>query len=137
MNIWCERVDHATRLAKQIDRENFGICFNLYHWLRTDPDGDLRAVVREAMPHLFLVTVNGELDPPQGPGGLPLGHGGYDVAEFLQPFVEAGYRGPVGLQAVFWKGDVRENLRQSLRAWNEISSRLAGAAGPAGEEHPE
>ena len=58
-----DRSGRGNRAAKQIDRENLGIWFNLYHWLRTDPDGDLCALVRDAVPHLLLVTVNGAAGP--------------------------------------------------------------------------
>ena len=121
-NIWCERVDHAIRLAKQCDRENLGLCFNLSHWLWTDPDGDLQSLVRQAMPHLFLVTINGT--SPQG-SLETLDRGDYDVSAFLKPFIEAGYRGPIGLQCVSIKGDARDNLARSMQAWRKISARLA------------
>ena len=123
VNIWCERVDHATRIVKKCDRENLGICFNLFHWLRTDQNGDLPSLVREAMPHLFLVTVNGT----SREGSIQtLDRGEYDVAGFLQPFVEAGYRGPIGLQCVGIQGDVRDNLVRSMDAWKQVAARLVG-----------
>ena len=32
---WVQRVEDAMRIVKA-DRENLGLCFNLYHWLKTD-----------------------------------------------------------------------------------------------------
>ena len=125
VNIWCERADHAARIAKKCDRENFGICFNFFHWLRTDPDGDLSSLVKEALPCLSLVTVNGT--SPQG-NVQTLDQGRQDAESFLRPFVEAGYRGPIGLQCVGIKGDPQDNLVRSMEAWRKISARLAGAA---------
>ena len=128
VNIWCERADHATRIAKECNRDNLGVCFNLFHWLRTDPDGDLSSLVKEALPHLFLVTVNGT--SPDG-NGQTLDQGHQTAESFLRPFVEAGYGGPIGLQCVGIKGDPQENLVRSMEAWQEMSARLAGAASAA------
>jgi len=123
--IWCERVDHAVRIAKQCGRENLGVCFNLSHWLWTDPHGTLESRVREAMPYLFMVTINGS--SPEGTLET-LDRGSFDVSGFLKPFITAGYRGPIGLQCVSIKGDARDNLTRSMAAWRRISARLAAAA---------
>jgi len=53
--------------------------------------------VREAMPYLFMVTINGS--SPEGTLET-LDRGSYDVGGFLRPFITAGYRGPIGLQCV-------------------------------------
>jgi sugar phosphate isomerase/epimerase len=139
-DIWCERVDHAVRIAKQCRRDNLGVCFNLVHWLWTDPQGDLQSLVREARPHLFLVTINGS-----SPSGSieTLDRGAYDVGAFLRVFVDAGYKGPIGLQCVGIRGDPRENLTRSMEAWRKLSARLAtpshastAVAQPFGETCP-
>lgn len=125
VNIWCERADHAARIAKKCDRDNLGICFNLFHWLRTDPGGDISLLAQSVQPHVFLVTVNGTSTE----GNYQTLDQGSQMAEsFLRPFVQAGYRGPIGLQCVGIKGDPRENLVRSMDAWKEISARLAGNA---------
>ncbi len=127
-NIWCERIDHAVRVAKQCGRENLGVTFNLTHWLWTDPRGNLESLVRDAMPHLFLVTINGiSTTAPQGTLET-LDRGDYNVVGFLKPFIAAGYRGPIGLQCVSIKGDARDNLTRSMVAWKRISAQLAGEA---------
>jgi sugar phosphate isomerase/epimerase len=125
VGIWCERVDHAVRVVNQCDRKNLGVCFNLFHWLRTDPKGDLDALVRQAMPRLFLVTINGM----SAAGAVEtLDRSAYDVESFLRPFVVRGYRGPIGLQCVGLTGQPRENLAHSMDAWRELSARLATLA---------
>jgi hypothetical protein len=127
-NIWCERVDHAVRIAKQCGRENLGVTFNLTHWLWTDPHGNLEKLVRDAMPHLFLVTING-INKTALLGAIEtVDRGDYDVGSFLKPFITAGYRGPIGLQCVSIKGDARDNLTRSMAAWRKISARLAATA---------
>ncbi len=125
VNIWCERADHAARIVKRCERDNLGICFNLFHWLRTDPHGDLDRLVRESMPHIFLVTINGTT--PDG-GYATLDQGSDDVQRFLQPFITGGFRGPIGLQCVGVAGEPRDNLIRSMKAWQNISAHLAGSA---------
>jgi len=137
VNIWCERIDHAVRIAKNCDRENLGVSFNLTHWLWTDPHGNLESLVRDAMPRLFLVTING-INKTATVGALQtLDRGDYDVAGFLKPFIAAGYRGPIGLQCVSIKGDAHDNLTHSMAAWKKISAQLvAGAMSRAIQKNP-
>jgi len=124
VNIWCERVDHATRIVQRCQRDNLGICFNQFHWLRTDPQGDLPSLVRDTMPHLFLVTINGTtLDG----GYATLDCNTAEAERFLKPFVTGRYRGPVGLQCVGIAGDPRDNLMRSMKAWQTIGEHLADA----------
>ena len=133
VRIWCERVDHAVRIAKQCGRENFGVCFNLSHWMWTDPQGDLESLVRGAMPYLFLVTINGS--QPHGTIET-LDRGSYDVGGFLKPFIESGYRGPIGLQCCALTGDARDKLTRSMEVWKKISARLAAETKPSGKSGP-
>lgn len=52
---WVERVEDGARLARQVGRENFGVTFNLCHWLMVDgSDRDLDASLRDALPHLQM-----------------------------------------------------------------------------------
>jgi sugar phosphate isomerase/epimerase len=122
VNQWCERVEHALRIANKADRKNLGICFNIYHWLKTDAQRNLAPLVAASMPRLFLVTINGT--SPEG-SMETLDRGSYDVYGFLKPFIEAGYNGPIGLQCVGVRGDARDNLQRSMNAWRSLSARFA------------
>jgi sugar phosphate isomerase/epimerase len=122
VNQWCERVEDALRIVKKADRKNLGICFNLYHWLRTDHERNLAPLVAASMPHLLLVTINGT--SPEG-SMETLDRSSYDVYEFLKPFVDAGYDGPIGLQCVGLRGNPRANLQRSIDAWRTLSARLS------------
>lgn len=121
VNQWCERVEDALRIARKADRKNLGICFNLYHWLRTDEERKLEALVAASIPHLFLVTINGT--SPEG-SMETLDRGSYDVGQFVKPFIARGYNGPIGLQCVGVKGDPRDTLARSMAAWKKLSARL-------------
>jgi sugar phosphate isomerase/epimerase len=122
VNIWCERVDHAARIAERCNRDNLGVCFNLFHWLRTDPHADLDMLVRMTMPNLFLVTINGAAADGSY---ATLNQGAQKAERFLKPFVAAGYRGPIGLQCVGIAGDPRDNLARSMKVWRQMSVRLS------------
>lgn len=119
----------ALRLVKQADRPNLGATINLCHELMTDQGPQLDTTIREAAPHLFLVSINGADQKQPGYSWdrliQPLGRGDFDVAGFLKKLKAAGYRGPIGLQCYAVKGDAVENLRQSIRAWQEYNARLA------------
>jgi sugar phosphate isomerase/epimerase len=119
---WIERVQDALRVAKKVDRPNVGTTFNLCHWLKVEGDRDPQPVLREAVPCLFFVSING------ADGGetqsmewdrliQPLGRGSYDVAALLRTLQELGYAGPVGFQGYGIKGDSREILRQAMDGW--------------------
>ncbi|MFH1744291.1 MAG: TIM barrel protein [bacterium] len=125
---WVERVDDAVRLAQSIQRENVGCTLNLYHWLKVEGPKGLKKIAETVLPHLNCVTINGSrknaADLPVEEGILPLGEGDYDVEEFVEMFVDLGYRGPVGLQGYGIKGDIRAKLRRSIKEWRSYCARI-------------
>jgi len=116
---WLERVEHAVRLAKKVNRKNLGVTFNLCHWLRTDDEKNLQPILRAAMPYLFLVTINGADSGGKDWNQLiqPLDSGTFDTFRFLRTLKQLGYTGPIGLQHYGIKGDARKNLKRSISAW--------------------
>ena len=128
---WVERVEDAARLARQVDRNNFGVTFNLCHWLMVDGK-DLDASLKDALPHLRVVTINGADAGGKDWGKLiqPLGSGNYDVAGLLDKLGALDWHGPVGLQHFGIPGDARANLQRSMDAWRRM---LGVAMMPAGK----
>ncbi len=122
---WIERVEDAVRVVKQVGRTNVGVTFNLCHWLRVDGK-DLRATLEAALPHLFVVTINGADADGQDWGKLiqPLDCGTFDVATLLGILKELGYTGPIGLQGYGIGGDVHKNLKRSMAAWRTLTEKL-------------
>jgi len=118
----------ALRVAKQVERPNVGVSLNLCHELMTDQGPQLDATIREALPQLMVVSINGADDKQPGYSWdrliQPLGQGNYDVDGFLKKLKTAGYQGPVGLQCYNVKGDPLENLKQSIQAWREYQTQL-------------
>lgn len=123
---WLERVEDAVRVAKKVDRKNVGVMFNLCHWLAVGDQKRMRPLLKQAMPHLFAVTVNGSnrnVSRSQRQGWIqPLDRGSYDVGKFIGALRELGYTGPVGLQCYGITGDVRDNLKRSIDAWRKFSA---------------
>ena len=119
---WVERVEDAVRVAKRVNRPDVGVTFNLCHWLRVDGE-DFEARLEEALPHLFVVTINGADADGKGWDRLiqPLDSGTFPVAPLLAKLDALGYRGPIGLQGYGIGGDVRQNLSRSITAWQELT----------------
>ncbi len=130
---WIERLEDAVRVARQVERPNVGVMFNLCHWLRVSADRDYAALLKGAGPYLRAISINGAdvRDSRTGKPNWeryiqPLGSGDFDMGAFLRTLREQGYRGPVGLQCFGIGGDAREHLARSLEEWR----RLGGVSGP-------
>lgn len=124
--MYVSRTEDALRIVYEARRANLGITFNLCHWLMCDSKANVRAVLKEAMPHLFVVSINGA-DHYGDWNRLikPFGSGNYDVEGFLRILISLGYRGPIGLQCYHILGDPEKNLARSMRAWREMSAQVA------------
>jgi sugar phosphate isomerase/epimerase len=122
-----ERVEDAVRVAKQVDRPNVGVTFNLCHWLKVDEPASMEQLMKLALPHLFLVTINGADSEGENWDRLiqPLDRGSFDVYGFLKALDALGYTGPVGLQCYAVPGDKYENLERSMGAWQGFRKRMA------------
>jgi sugar phosphate isomerase/epimerase len=120
-DFWLERIEDCVRVADQMDHPDVGVMFNLCHWLRVSQDRDYESRLKQALPRLMAVSINGadEWDPEPGWGKYiqPLGRGDFDVAKFLRTLRALGYQGPIGLQCYGIEGDVREHLQESLNVW--------------------
>jgi hypothetical protein len=125
-NDWLEKTSDGVRLARKINRpDEVGVMFNLCHWMKADPNRDLRAVLTEARPWLMAVSLSGSDTPEQVRAGKgnwiqPLGRGSYDVRQLLKLLAELDYKGPIGLQCYGLKGNPREILKESKTAWDRL-----------------
>ena len=124
---YVQRVEDAVRVAEKADRPNVGVTFNLCHWLKVDEPASMKRLMELALPHLFLVTINGADRDGESWDRLiqPLDRGSFDVCGFLKTLKELGYGGPIGLQCYAVPGDKYENLKRSMGAWRKLSERLA------------
>lgn len=127
-NSWIERIEDSTRVAEKADRPNVGVMFNLCHWLRVDSSRDYKPLLKQAMPRLWAVSINGADEFDEKPGWdryiQPLGQGDFHVGKLLKTLKELGYKGPIGLQCYGIGGDAREHLTRSMTAWQELDKNL-------------
>lgn len=125
MGFYVGRIEDALRIRKLVDRRNVGISFNLTHFLAVKDEPNLDQRLREALPYLELVSINGA----EHEGGwdrliLPLDRGAFDIFGFLKKLVAAGYKGPIGLQCYQVPGDTEDNLKRSMAAWRKFQERM-------------
>ena len=123
---WMEHLEDAQRLVREIDRPNVGLTFNLCHWLKIEgSERDPFPVLKEALPLLMLVTVNGADTGDTRTMDWdrliqPLDAGSYDVANFVHRLIALGYRGPVGFQGYGITGDPKTILTRTMKAWKSF-----------------
>lgn len=126
VNFYVERMSDALRIRRLAGRKNVGVSLNLAHLLAMGDEPQLDAILKEALPHLQLVSINGadpEGDWKKGDWSRliqTLDRGSYDVGGLLRKLRRLGYRGPVGLQAYQISGDIENNLQRSMGAWRQF-----------------
>ncbi len=121
---WIERVEDALRVAKQVNRRNVGVTFNLCHWLRVDDEKNMKSLIQAAMPYLFVVSINGADSGGKDWKTLiqTLDRGTFDMRGFLKCLSDAGYTGPIGFQGYNIGGDARDNLKRTMDAWRKLNN---------------
>jgi len=128
INNYCETVAHAVKLAKMVNRKNYGASLNLCHLLKVEGSGGIDDKLREFTPFLFAVNICGADDGDTRQMGWdrliqPLGQGSFDTYHFVKVLLDNGFNGPIGLQCYNLKGDVVTTLTNSLQTWNEYKKR--------------
>lgn len=128
LGMYCETVAHSVKLAKLVNRKNFGASLNLCHLLKIEGSAGLNSKIKEFTPFLFAVNICGADDGDTKQYGWkrliqPLGQGSFDTYLFVKSLRDNGYIGPVGLQCYNLKGDVVETLTQSMKTWQEYKKR--------------
>jgi sugar phosphate isomerase/epimerase len=126
-------IQDALRIRKLADRPNVGVTFNLAHFLAAKDESNLDLRLREALPYLEMVSINGADHEGDWSRLIqPLDRGEFDVYGLLRKLRTLGYNGPIGLQCYQVPGDIEENLKRSMAAWRDFSKRLAaeGATAP-------
>ncbi|MEI6809757.1 MAG: sugar phosphate isomerase/epimerase family protein [bacterium] len=125
---WVESVQDAIRIARKVNRPNFGVTFNLCHCLMVGDEAKIPELLTQAGKHLFLVTIDGA---DKDAGGTnwdrlirPLDEGSMDLLPILKKLREIGYSGPIGLQGYGVKVPPLENLTRSWKAWQKYNERL-------------
>jgi len=118
---WTEKTEDGVRMAQKCGRKNVGTNFNLVHWQWVKGNRPIETVLKEALPHLFLVTFDGLKGDPKGRQQIrPLDDSDHDLAAFLATVKKVGYTGPVGLQCWSIKEPPPEHLKRSMDTWRKL-----------------
>lgn len=115
----------ALRVVKKVNRKNVGTSFNLCHFLKQQDEAEMERVIKESLPYLMLVSVNGADSGDTRNMNWDrliqtLDRGTFDVGRLLRLLETVGYQGPIGLQCYAIKGDIRDNLKRSKEAWDKL-----------------
>jgi sugar phosphate isomerase/epimerase len=130
INMYCETVAHSVKLAKMVDRKNYGASINLCHLLKVEGSEGIDMKIKEFTPYLFAVNICGADDGDTKQFGWdrliqPLGQGSFDTYGFVKSLRDNGYLGPFGLQCYNLKGDAVETLTQSMETWESFKEQYA------------
>jgi len=134
ISLLAEKVEDSYRIAKKVNRSNFGTVFNLCHFLSTDSVSNLNKVLDLVLPNLFAVSISGaddgetiQLFKKSGWERLiqPVGKGTLDVYRIVEYLAEKGYDGPIGIQCFKLKGKPEEYLKQSGEAIKSFKERFS------------
>jgi sugar phosphate isomerase/epimerase len=130
ISFYCETAAQSVKLAKLVNRRNYGAAMNLCHMLKVEGSAGIEGKIKEYVPWLFAVNICGADDGDTRQMDWdrliqPLGHGSFDTYRFVKSLIDNGYSGPIGLQCYNLKGDVVETLTQSLQTWKEYKKRYS------------
>jgi sugar phosphate isomerase/epimerase len=128
ISFYCETVAHSVKLARMVDRKNYGASLNLCHLLKVEGPEGIGAKIEEYMPYLFAVNICGADSGDTKNLGWerliqPLGKGSFNTYHFIKSLRDNGYTGPIGLQCYNLKGDAFETLTSSMDTWKEYEER--------------
>ncbi len=128
-SLWVDKIGQAVDLVKQVDRKNVGAVFNLCHRLKVEGAGHWQKSLKQAMPHLFAVSLNGaDQGDTQAMGWnrliQPLNQGTFDIYPLIKTLNDLNYSGPMGLQCYNIKAKPEDHLATSKRAWQILAQRL-------------
>ena len=125
------RFADATKVAKVVNHSHFGVTLTLCHSLAGGEEERLPALLKEAGPLLFSVTINGADKGLTGANWdrliQTLDKGTFDVQKLLCQLAELGYMGPIGFQGYGIKGEPRAILTPTMAAWKKLSESAAKA----------
>ena len=128
ISLYCETLEHSVKLAKMVDRKNYGAVLNLCHLLKVEGSSGIEDKIKKFTPWLVAVNICGADDGDTRQMGWerliqPLGEGSFDTYLLVKLLLDSGYKGPIGLQCYNLNGDATETLTKSLQTWKEYKER--------------
>ena len=130
VTLYCETLEHSVKLAKMVDRKNYGAVLNLCHLLKVEGTAGLDDKIKRFAPWLVAVNICGADEGDTQQMGWerliqPLGQGSFDTYHFIKTLLDSGYKGPIGLQCYNLRGDASETLTKSFQTWKRFRNQYA------------
>jgi len=130
LHFYVDTAEDALQVAKDVDMDNVGVSINLCHRLKIDGEENMEETIKNAMPYLRMVSINGADGGDTKAMGWNkliqrLDRGSYDTYGFVKTLLKHGYKGPIGLQCYNVAGDPKENLAGSMDAWKKFAKKIA------------
>lgn len=121
---YCQKIEHALKLVKMVDRPNLGMTINLCHMLKVEGIEGYQDKIKKALPYLRMVSISGA---DSGDTQMmnweqliqTLGKGSFDTYDFVKNLKDLGYDGMIGLQCYGIKEDFEKSLINSMNTWKK------------------
>lgn len=125
VNTHVENLEAAMRISKLADSANIGLSLSLCHQLKTKGVQDLKPLLKEALPKLFIVQISGAETGDTKKMNWnkliqPLGQGSYDIKALLASLKELNYAGPIGIIGFGIRKPAKDHLKQSMDFWKQL-----------------
>ncbi|QNN22421.1 sugar phosphate isomerase/epimerase [Planctomycetales bacterium ZRK34] len=121
---WTQQFADAVKVARVVDRDNFGVTFNLCHTLAGGDEAKIPSLLELGRDKLMTVTICGADTGITGGKWnqliQPLGEGSYDVGIVTRKLREIGYTGSVGFQGYGIKMPARDLLTRTMNGWRAL-----------------
>lgn len=127
---WFGEPENQLRILAKLNMANVGIVYNLHHGHHQVDR--FAAILKQTMPHLLCVNLNGMVPngDQRGQKILPLGQGTLDL-QLLRVIRDSGYTGPIGILG-HTQDDAELRLRDNLDGLDWLLPQLEGQ--PAGKK---
>jgi sugar phosphate isomerase/epimerase len=123
---WTAHFGDATKLARVVNHNRFGVTFNLCHCLAMGDEDKIPTLLDNAKDVLFTATINGADSGVKGGQWnrliQTLDKGTFDTRIVLRKLDQIDFRGPIGFQGYGIKGDARSILQPTMDAWRKLSA---------------
>lgn len=121
---WTQQFADAVKVAQVVDRDNFGVTFNLCHTLAGGDEAKIPSLLELGRDKLMTVTVCGADAGITGGKWKqliqPLGEGSYDVGIVTRKLREIGYTGSIGFQGYGIKLPAHDLLTRTMNGWRAL-----------------
>ncbi len=117
---WFGHPDNLVKIAEAIPEKEPGIIFNFHHAHHLLKD--FPVLVKNMMPHLWAVNLNGMNPPADGPKILEIGQGTEEI-KMIKVLEDAGYKGPWGILGHRMDADVELVLKGNLKGLKSIEGK--------------